>query len=710
MKYDLLHIQPPWLNPRCPREGRYVLGPLLGKGGMGEVVEAWDVVLCRTVALKILRNMEPTALIRFMHEAQIQARVAHPNICRIYDVESSESTVKIAMQLVRGTNLELASRELSVQANVTLLAQVAEAIHAAHGLKLIHRDLKPSNILLEKGPNGNWIPYICDFGLAMSLDEPALTATNGAIGTPAYMAPEQFHGERHRIGPGTDVYGLGGTLHFALLGEPPVGPTHGPRLNFPGSSHTPKAAGGVGLPGDLRTIVNKCLEADPAARYPTAAALAQDLWRFVHGEPILGTTPSLPFRLWRRCRPYAFTSGLAAASLLTVCAGEGLYFGAVRDAHLNVTRIFDQESADLERTVRMERMLPEHDLRPANSWIQTRLGLLRSRIATLGGPAQLPGHLALARVGLLLGDTPQALRDAQQARTLSPRDPEAAYLLALATAKAALAAQSWEPPGPADPALGPRLESLFRAGRNSGDQDYPHALVAFLRKDFATAALCAGAAFNASPWDEDAACLEALSHCALAIQQRSNGDLPGAEAQCREAMAGARRFLAVGRSSETVYHAYFLAARWLISIQGDQGSAIGPGFEDLESLCDHALRLDPDSPELQEDWLSLRFLRSRYGPARNPQAMAGLKAAMGFMATRLREPLPPGLRDARMLVLWATAEQHLEQGQDPGPLLAEALKTTAQAPFLRRDYRSQVLSSIAQARRPHATGGTASWR
>ena len=200
--------QPLWLDASRPREGRYVLGPLLGKGGMGEVVEAWDVVLCRTVALKILRNMEPTALIRFMHEAQIQARVAHPNICRIYDVDSSEGTVKIAMQLIRGPNLEHACRDLSPTALVTLVAQVAEAVHAAHAVKLIHRDLKPSNILLEKGPNDRWLPYICDFGLAMSLDEPALTATGGAIGTPAYMAPEQFHGERGRIGPATDVYAL----------------------------------------------------------------------------------------------------------------------------------------------------------------------------------------------------------------------------------------------------------------------------------------------------------------------------------------------------------------------------------------------------------------------------------------------------------------------------------------------------------------------
>ena len=89
---DPNQVQPDWLNAQCPREGRYVIGPLLGRGGMGDVHEAWDVVLCRTVALKILKDIEPTALIRFMHEAQIHARVVHPNICRIYDVDNPRTS------------------------------------------------------------------------------------------------------------------------------------------------------------------------------------------------------------------------------------------------------------------------------------------------------------------------------------------------------------------------------------------------------------------------------------------------------------------------------------------------------------------------------------------------------------------------------------------------------------------------------------------
>ena len=112
---DPHQFQPDWLNAQCPREGRYVIGPILGRGGMGHVHEAWDVVLCRTVALKVLKDIEPAALIRFMHEAQIHARVVHPNICRIYDVDNYEGSLRVAMQLVLGPNLEQAWRELSVR-------------------------------------------------------------------------------------------------------------------------------------------------------------------------------------------------------------------------------------------------------------------------------------------------------------------------------------------------------------------------------------------------------------------------------------------------------------------------------------------------------------------------------------------------------------------------------------------------------------------
>jgi len=682
MSNGALSLQPPWLDARCPREGRYVLGPLLGKGGMGEVVEAWDVVLCRTVALKVLRNMEPTALIRFMHEAQIQARVAHPHICRIYDVDSGEGTVKIAMQLIRGPNLEQACRDLSVLANVTLMAEVAEAVHAAHALKLIHRDLKPSNILLEKGPNGRWLPYICDFGLAMSLDEPALTATGGALGTPAFMAPEQLHGPRSLIGPATDVYGLGGTLHYALLGRPPEGPTRvsRPQSPLPVGKPEPEAD----LPGELKLIVRKCLEEDPALRYPSAAALAEDLWRFVKGEPI-HAAPAGPLRLfWRRRKRHlklSLGSALFLGSLLAGWALEGLHLAQAQAARLAVARGFSLEAADLDRAIRLERMLPAHDLRPAWQWFRSRLEVLRARAEAQGEPALVPGRLALARAELLLEPAARAREDAEWAWRHDGGNPEAALLLALATGRAAL---ELDPPAQREAAA--RMEPLLKAGLPAGPEDYPRALVAFLRQDYATAAAVAGSAARTRPWDADPAILEVLSHCAMAGQRHRSADLAGAEDESRQAVALGERFLEAGRSDAQAAHACFMAARWQLSIQQDRGRFDAARGAALLARCGQALRLDPDDPDLQEDWLGLSFLCAQAAPRL-------LQDALVFLGSRLKEPLTPGLAQARMLVLGAAAQRERE----PGPALAEALRVPAAAPFLRREELGRLLDAKARA-------------
>jgi len=215
-------LQPAWLEGQGRKEGRYVIGPLLGHGAMGEVYEAWDIVLARPVALKILQDLEPAAMIRFMNEAQLQARLDYPNICKIYDVDASNGTPRIAMQLIRGPNLEDAAEDLSLEEVVSILAQVAEAVHGAHLVNLIHRDIKPSNILLRWKENQGWVPFICDFGLAMALDGPSVTQPLAMTGTPAYMAPEQVRGDRSLVGPPTDVYGIGSTLYFALVGRPPA--------------------------------------------------------------------------------------------------------------------------------------------------------------------------------------------------------------------------------------------------------------------------------------------------------------------------------------------------------------------------------------------------------------------------------------------------------------------------------------------------------
>ncbi|MFP2962790.1 serine/threonine-protein kinase [Myxococcus sp. 1LA] len=281
---------------------RYEVLELLGRGGMGDVYRARDRTLGRLVALKFLRGADPERAMRFLREARAQARIDHPNVCKVFDAGESGGQAYLAMQLVEGERMDLAARGLAPQQKARWLKAAAEAVEAAHALGVIHRDLKPSNILVLTGEGARREPVIMDFGLAYEAGEGhGLTSTGAVMGTPAYMSPEQARGALEAIGPHTDVYGLGATLYELLVGEPPfTGATPLETLNR--VLHDDPAPPRERLPdldADLETVCLKCLSKEPALRYASARALAEDLGRYLDGAPILGQRPRLTHRLRR---------------------------------------------------------------------------------------------------------------------------------------------------------------------------------------------------------------------------------------------------------------------------------------------------------------------------------------------------------------------------------------------------------------------------
>ena len=705
MSPESLQLQPLWLNAQCPRQGRYVLGPLLGRGGMGNVHEAWDVVLCRNVALKILKDIEPAALIRFMHEAQIHARVVHPNICRIYDVDNFEGTLRVAMQLVPGPNLEQARLELTVREAVAIMALVAQAVHVVHRLNLIHRDLKPSNILLERNTEGHLTPYVCDFGLAMALDEPALTYSRGVLGTPAYMAPEQFRGERDQISPATDVYALGGTLQFALTGHPPAGPTGSSGARSQDLRNEELA----GLPRDLRTIIAKCLEEDPEHRYPTANALAEDLLRYLDGVPVRGANRTAAHRLGYRGRQWLRQNRLAlivlGAALLT-SAGWLAFTG--RQARFNhqqrhLARQFAMEAEALAADFRLEQTLPVHDLRPSYARIRARMERDRNQMLAPPPRGQAAGHFALGTANFLVCDFAAARNELAQAWAEGFQAPEAATRLAwaaLASARAVEESAQFDPGAPVA-APGPLAGQEQAILRQTMDLDQESrgddALLACLAKDYLRGATLGHAAFLASPWRWEWAILESICLTALARQEREEGHLATARLRFQEALAAAREALPTGQSDPRLYHAYFRAARGLAALDLEWGNPRQPFLPaEILSACDRALKLNPESPDLQDDWVAFRWMRARRLAQLGQDPEPELKAAKAFLDTWAREPLTVALRVDRMLINWQLAERNFLRGGDPDPALAEALKTAGHTPFLYRDYLWEVLNFKAR--------------
>jgi hypothetical protein len=268
----------------------YDIGEILGRGGMGLVFKARQKALKRDVALKIVvsgahAGAEERA--RFRTEAEAVARLGHPGIVQIYEVGEQAGCPYLALEFVGGGSLaqQLDGTPMAPRRAAELVRNLAQAVQHAHEQGIVHRDLKPANVLLTQAGN----PKIADFGLAKLLDvERGHTHTGAVLGSPSYMAPEQAAGKVRAIGPATDVYALGAILYELLTGRPPfVGASlletlDQVRAHDPAPPHVLQPR----VPADLATICLKCLEKNAADRYPTAAALASDLDRFLRGEAI----------------------------------------------------------------------------------------------------------------------------------------------------------------------------------------------------------------------------------------------------------------------------------------------------------------------------------------------------------------------------------------------------------------------------------------
>jgi serine/threonine protein kinase len=270
----------------------------VGRGGMGAVFKARQKSLNRIVAIKTLlaHHFAHSAILqRFLGEARAAAGLSHPNIVKIYQVGECPVGHYFVMEYIEGRSLKdiIQERTAPISWTVALMSVVAEAIHHAHKQGIIHRDLKPSNIMIDRFRR----PVVMDFGLAKFLDKPSTITQLGVIvGTPAYMSPEQAGEEIHEVGPASDIYSLGAILYTLLTGRPPFNEkTSLATVMKVASAEMPPRPTEFrkDIPASLEQICMKCLNKDPADRFLSAKALADELSQFRKDARHKGSSMSL---------------------------------------------------------------------------------------------------------------------------------------------------------------------------------------------------------------------------------------------------------------------------------------------------------------------------------------------------------------------------------------------------------------------------------
>ena len=680
-------------DPVFPVRGweRYYHVRFLGQGGMGRVFLAFDPRLQREVAIKFVRNEDPEYLRRMIVEARTQARVSHPNVCKVHEVGEVEGKVYIAMQYIAGKPLGGMMGELTVEQLAMVIRGAAEGLHDAHRAGIVHRDIKPSNIMVVRNDDGELSPYVMDFGLARGLADDGMTLSGAIVGTPRYMAPEQARG-----GPGTldrraDVYSLGATLYHLLTGVPPVAGTTVLEVLHHLSNTEPRAPRALrpDIPHDLEAIIIKCLEKDRSSRYDSARALADDLGRFLDGEPVFARSSGAWYRLRRRIAKHRRVAALAAiaVSALLALLVWGLHASGTAALREQLARQFTERVERVEAMARYSALCPLHDVTADRAVLRRHMTELEAEIREAGTAAIGPGHYALGRGYLALGDDVQAHAQLESAWQAGLREPRVALALVLAIGRlyqrAILAAAQLDPAELRRARLR-AIEQQYRepalaylaasAGAEVPSAEYVAALTAFYRDDLDGAIRHLDAIGNGIPWFYEAYELRGQILLLEAEQSRDRGDVAHAQLDFEAGRRAYESAVAIGSSAPAIYVALgeLEYASMIVELYGS--GEIMPRFEIALAAANQALAVLPDSYDALVLRAKIRRSLAEYRTNQGSRADDLISAAVqdGERAVAV-SPSAPDAHLALVDLHRQAGELLVAQNKDPSEELRKAL-------------------------------------
>ncbi len=694
--------------------GYYQNLEFLGQGGMAQVYKAHDFRLKRTVALKLLRSIDPELGERLLSEARAQAHVEDPNVCKVYEAGEINGTKYIAMQYIAGKTLNRLIEELSPEEKVKLLKQVAETVHEAHRVGLIHRDLKPTNIMVEKTTDGRWVPYVMDFGLAREVEAAGVTQTGTVVGSPHYMSPEQAKGYVRAVDRRSDVYGLGVTAYEILTG----------RLPFPGESSTEvliKVIHGdppllrqvqPSIPADLEAIVMKCLEKEPGKRYESARSLAEDLGRYLDGDPVTARRASFSYRFYRWARRHkaTVTTVFLATLAIIIFALLGLRANVLARRQAILAQKFGQQIEKIDRVMRIAHMLPLHDIRSEKAVVSKLIKDIENQMSQVGPIAIGPGHYALGRGYLALNEYEKARDRLLRAWQSAYREPQVAYSLGLALGNL-YQKGSEEAEKISDAAFKQQrldeIEKKYREpvlqfleiGRATETEapEYVEALLAFYAKNWNHAGEYAIAAVRKVPWLYEAKHLEGEIYYSIGFEKQLHGKYQEAIGNLAKAEAKYQEAAKIAESDEKIHESQCRLLGLMVHIQLMTGKDPQEAYVAGEAACQKAVIVNPDSADAYDKAALLQVRWGRYKSEQGKDPTASWQQAIqnGLKAQSLKPDwYSPYIQTANAYIF--SGRYASEHNMDPTKYFQNAIELSKTAIRIHRN-NSDAYNNLGRA-------------